>query len=237
MHPFHPFSAEHGIAIIVGFTILAALVMVGRMGEPQRRWTSAILAFLNLSAYPFNLLAWMSVGPIIEPDNYLPLHLCDLAAIIAGFALITQRPVLCTLTYFWGLAATSQGLITPALSHGFPSWPFFTFFIQHFAIVATAIYLPLVQQWRPKSPWWRSPIEMYGWSLGYLALSLVANAILDTNFGFSMHRPENPSLIDHLGPWPWYLFSMQAIAVVIFTLLALPFARSRSRPTSDGINR
>jgi hypothetical integral membrane protein (TIGR02206 family) len=228
MTTFHPFSREHFVTVCIGFLLIAILILLGRKSETGHRWTNAILVFCNLSAYPFSLAAWLSVKQVIPPDNYLPFHLCDLAAIIAGFALITRRPVLCALTYFWGLAGTFQALVTPNLSYGFPAFTFFTFFIQHFAIVAAALYLPLVNGWKPKSPFWKSPLEIYGWSVIYLIFSLIVNRILGSNFGFTMHHPENPSLIDHLGPWPWYLFSMQAIAVVIFLLLALPFSRKKS---------
>ena len=58
---------------------------------------------------------------------------------------------------------------------------------------------------------------------------MTVNKVLGTNFGFASRPPDNPSLIDHLGPWPWYLFSMQAIAVCIFLLLALPLVRRRGK--------
>ena len=59
----------------------------------------------------------------------------------------------------------------------------------------------------------------------YITMALGVNTLLGTNFGFASHPPHNPSLIDHLGPWPWYLVSMQAIALALFFLLALPFRR------------
>jgi hypothetical integral membrane protein (TIGR02206 family) len=156
----------------------------------------------------------------------------------AGFALLTKRPVLCALTYFWGLAATMQALLTPALGVGFPNWPFVTFFVQHFAIVGAALFLPIVDGWRPRQPLWSDPLRVYGWSVAYLVFALAVNETLQTNFGFASRPPDNPSLIDHLGPWPWYLFSMQAIALCLFLLLALPHrkngrrAADRSRTTT-----
>ncbi len=225
---FQPFTAQHGITLLIGAAIITVLILMGKRGGKARLISTGILAFFCLSAYPLSLAAWRATEGNIALDNGLPFHLCDIVAIIAGFALLTRKPILCTLTYFWGLAATAQGLITPAISYGFPEWPFITFFIHHFVIVGAALYLPIVDGWRPKQPFWRSPLEVYGYSVLYLLFSLGLNVALDTNFGFTMHPPHNPSLIDHLGPWPWYLLSMQAIAVVIFLLLALPFTRSQS---------
>jgi uncharacterized membrane protein YwaF len=49
--------------------------------------------------------------------------------------------------------------------------------------------------------------------------------VLGTNFAFASRPPDNPSLIDHLGRWPLYLFAMQGIALTLYLLLALPFRR------------
>lgn len=223
--PFHPFSREHFVAVLIGASAVAILLATGRRGGRGRLLTTAVLAFLNLSAYPSNLAAWLSLGKPVALDNLLPFHLCDIAAITAGFALLTRHPLLCALTYFWGLAATFQALITPAISLGFPAWAFITFFIQHFAIVAAALYLPLVEGWRPKQPLWKGPLELYGWSVAYLVFALAVNSVLKTNFGFASRPPDNPSLIDHLGPWPWYLFSLQAVGIGVYFLLALPLRR------------
>lgn len=232
--PFQPFSREHLAAVIIGGVVVAVLLTVGRRGGNGRTLTTALLAFANLSAYPLNQAAWLSLGKPLALENILPLHLCDIAAMTAGFALITKRPALCALTYFWGLAATFQALLTPAIGVGFPAWPFVTFFIQHFAIVAAALYLPVVEGWRPRQPLWKSPLQAYGWSLAYLVFAMSVNRLLETNFGFASRPPDNPSLIDHLGPWPWYLLWMQVIAIILFLLLALPLGGSGELEDESG---
>ncbi len=224
-HSFHPFTREHFAALGVGAAVAAGFLLAGRRGGNGRKRATALLAFLNLSALPLSLAAWWTLDAPKSIDNFLPFHLCDIAAITAGFALITKRPLLCAMTYFWGLAATFQALLTPAISVGFPHMAFVMFFIQHFAIVTAALYLPLVEGWRPKQPLWKGPLEIYGWSLVYLAFAMTVNRLLGSNFAFASRPPDNPSLIDHLGPWPWYLFAMQAIALVFFFLLALPFLK------------
>ena len=226
---FQPFNQDHLGALAIGGVAIVVFLLVGKRGGNGRLLTSGLLAFLNLISFPINQAAWMTLGKPLPLDNILPLHLCDIAAMTAGFALLTRRPALCALTYFWGLAATLQALLTPAIGLGFPSWPFITFFIQHFAIVAAALYIPIVDGWRPKQPFWSDPLRVYGWSVAYLTFALGINTLLDTNFGFASRPPANPSLIDHLGPWPWYLFSMQAIAVSLFLLLALPLCWNSKR--------
>ena len=223
-NPFHPFSSEHFITLAIGFTLIAGLIVFAKRSKKNQQITTALLAFLCLASYPFALYAWRDHP--YSMDNVLPFHLCDLAAIVAGFALFTRRPMLLTLTYFWGIAATTQALITPAIGIGPPHLPFMHFFVQHFAIVAASIYIPLVLKWRPEMPWWKSPLKVMGISLVYQGMALLINEMLKTNFAFASSPPKNPSLIDHLGPWPVYLFSMQGIALVLYLLLALPFRRS-----------
>ncbi len=223
---FTPFTPQHYVTLFVGIILSGVLIIMGKNGGQQRTSATAVLAFCNLAAYPLNQAGWLMLDHSVPLDNILPFHLCDIAAITAGFALLLRHHLLATLTYFWGLAATIQALLTPAIHVGFPHFAFIAFFLQHFAIVAAALYLPIVEGWRPKRPFWKSPVEVYLWSLGYLAFALVINFSLGTNFGFVNRPPENPSLLDHLGPWPLYLIPMQLLALTFFLILALPFRKA-----------
>ena len=70
------------------------------------------------------------------------------------------------------------------------------------------------------------------WLLGNLYL--VAAALVDllsvsNNYAFLRHKPENGSLMDALGPWPYYIFAMQGVALIVFMLFDMPFWRGRRR--------
>ncbi len=231
MDRFHPFSKEHLLILAVGFAGIAAFLLVGRLGGKPRRTSTLLLAALNLLANPLSALAPFFQGIEMQPEQYLPFHLCDIAALVAAAALLTRQRLLGSLTYFWGLAGTIQGLVTPAITDG--GWVCSTFFFQHFVIVAAALHLPIVEGWRPRRPLWKAVTEVFLWSLLYLLFALAMNRLTGANFAYASHPPENPSLLDHLGPWPWYLLSMQGIAVGFFSLLCLPFLRSpESAPKS-----
>ena len=231
-HPFAPFSREHLLILLTGFTGIAVVLLAGRRGGKLEAVVTPFLAWLNLAAWPISLVAAWLHGGSFELENVLPFHLCDLAAFTAGIALLTRRPLICSLTYFWGLAGTIQGLVTPAIRETGPI--FVSFFLQHFAIVAAALYLPLVKQWRPDQPLVRAVGEVFAWSVAYLVFAMAVNAIAGSNFAYASHPPENPSLLDHLGPWPWYLASMLGIAIVLYSLLALPFARRQPPRATKG---
>lgn len=230
---FTPFSLQHGITLAAGIAMIAAFILVGRRGGKAETAARATLAFLCLTATTFSAWAWSHVQRESDIDNVVPLHLCDLAAFIGGFALITRHRTLALLTYFWGLAGTVQGVATPALDVGWPHPAFLSFFSHHFAVIAAALYLPLVLGWRAESPWWKSPLQAFGWLNAYLVVALAANATLSTNFGFLSHKPTNPSLLDHLGPHPVYILWLELIALLLFTLLTLPvLARRQPHPRS-----
>ena len=225
MDRFRPFSNEHLLTLVLGFTCIAVFLLLGRRGGKAGRASTVVLAWLNLAANPLSALsAWIGGGEL-DPEHYLPFHLCDIAALTAGIALLTRNRLLGSLTYFWGLAGTIQGLVTPAITDGGPVCV--TFFFQHFVIVAAALHLPIVEGWRPRRPLWKAVAEVYGWAVVYLLFALAMNAVTGANFAYASHTPENPSLLDHLGPWPWYVFSMQGIAILFFSLLCLPFLRSK----------
>ncbi|MES2996105.1 MAG: TIGR02206 family membrane protein [Verrucomicrobiota bacterium] len=231
MNRFETFSNQHLVTLAIGGIATLALLLMGRMHGKWRKVSTALLAFFNLAAYPLSQAAWQTTGMKTNLDNLIPFHLCDIASITAGFALLTRRPLLMALTYYWGLAATIQALATPALETAFPSWLFVMFFIQHFIIVAAALHMPMVEGWRPEKPFFKSPFQAYLWSLGYLLTALGVNHLLGTNFGFANRPPENPSLIDYLGPWPWYLLSFNVLCFALFSLLTLPFlGRLRKNP-------
>jgi len=220
--PFQPFGPSHGLALLLGAISLATLLLVARRGPRAERRVRSLLAFVNLAVYGFSQWAWAHVTRATDLSGALPLHLCDLAAFIAGFALITGNRTCILLTYYWGLAGTVQGLATPAIDIGFPHPAAFSFFLHHFAVVAAALYFPVVLRWRADTPFWRSPLRAFAWLNGYVVLAVAANAILGTNFGFLAGKPENPSLLDHLGPHPLYILWLELIALALFALLTLP---------------
>ena len=51
----------------------------------------------------------------------------------------------------------------------------------------------------------------------------VFDVVFHWNYGYLCRKPTNPSLLDLLGSWPWYIVSLEGIAAVSFWLLDLPW--------------
>ena len=228
-HRFTTFSGTHAVTLIIGVAVLAILLAGARLSDRAKTLVTAILAFLNLTAYGYTQFAWSCCDHAAALDNIVPFHLCDISSFLAGYALLSRKQLACELIYYWGLAAATQALITPAIDYSFPHPAYFTFFIQHFAIVGAALYLPLCEGWRPLQPFWRSPLRAMMWVNVYFLCACLMNLLLDTNFGYLAHPPPHPSLIDHLGPWPYYIISFEIIAFTMILILTIPFLKKNQR--------
>jgi hypothetical integral membrane protein (TIGR02206 family) len=92
----------------------------------------------------------------------------------------------------------------------------------------------IVERMRPT---WKSLLKVViAGNLYYIALFFLNNW-LGSNYMFTAHKPETASLLDVLGPWPWYLVSTEALAFVVFLLFYLPFAMHDFRVKRKTMNR
>jgi len=215
---------EHMLTLAV-ITILITAMVVGARRRPGR-WTvpaARVLAIVIL-ANEASWWVWLGLQHTWSLSYALPLHLCDVAAFVAAAALWTQSPLLVELTYFWGLAGTSNSLITPDLADHFPGYLFFQFYIAHGAIVAAALFLVVGLRITPR----RGAVSrVVGLTLGLAAADAGADFLTGGNYMYLRHAPGVHSLLDVMGPWPWYIVGAASLALVLFTALDLPFAAGR----------
>ncbi len=219
------FGPAHLAALAATVAAGAAMVWWARSGRWPARVGRAetVLATLLVTAYPAMILTRFADGIPVHIDVMYPLHLCDVAAVCAFFALVFRHPLAAELTYFWGLAGTLQALLTPSTCYDFPSPAYFAFFIAHSGVVIAALYLPLGLGWRPRRG---AVLRAWYWGLGYLGLAGAVDALTGANYAFLRRKAEG-SLMEVLGPWPLYVFAMAGLALVLFAVLGLPFWRRR----------
>jgi hypothetical integral membrane protein (TIGR02206 family) len=117
-------SLEHVVTLGVIAVCIAGLVTVAR--RRPGLWTvpaGRALAVLVL-ANECGWWVWLAFQHTWSASYALPLQLCDVVAFVAAAALWFRHPLLVELTYFWGLAGTANGLISPDLADHFPSYLF-----------------------------------------------------------------------------------------------------------------
>lgn len=228
---FHALGASHLTVLAIFAGVAVAMVAVTRAGWFRAaRSCELALAALLLLQWPFNLwVAWHY--ETIQVSNFLPLHLCDVAALLGVLALITHGAEVSELLYLWGLAGTLQGLITPSLAVDWPHPRFAMFFMLHCGVVLAALQMVVGRGITPRKG---AVPRAFGWLLIYGLVAGTANWLLrlggfEANFGFLCGKPATASLLDHLGPWPWYIGALLPLAWVFFSILDFPFLILRRR--------
>lgn len=228
---FTPFAAAH-------LTVLFLIFACGVLLYTCRHWLKQsrirrntvrylLLGFLVLSEVSLNV--WYVRYNVFDVKDTLPLELCSISLYVCIFMLLFRNRVLFQIAYFAGIGGALQALLTPVLWYGFPHFRFFEFFIAHAAIILSVLYMVWVEQLRPT---WRSiGITMVFVNAAALAAGAV-NALTGANYMFLARKPASASMLDLLGPHPWYIISMEAAAVVLFVLLYLPFALADRRKHS-----
>lgn len=218
---FKAFSLEHGLPILI-IVMIGATAMYFGIKTRDRHKQKRILFILSL--FPaFSMVAYIFIQLITGNFTLaedLPIHICRFVGITAPFVIWFEKRFWLGVFYFWCLVGTSNAVITPDLIWGFPHWNYFVYFILHVFLVLLPIYYTIVMKIRITlrdlwNAFWTANV--------FLVFTLLVNSILGSNYMFTHHKPPVETLMDSLGPWPWYLVVLQFLALVLFFLVYLPF--------------
>ena len=221
--PFRLFGPLH-LAILAAMALSAwwLVIWARRATVLQRQHAARILATVIVVNELWYWVYQIGRGAWTFPRD-LPLQICDLAVLLVGWALWQpHRRRLTEIAYCWGAAGTLQALLTPDLPAQIPLWYFLKFFLTHCGVVVGVICLAGALGWRPqRGAVWRMLLvtDIYAAVIG------IFNVIYGTNYLYLCAKPVRPSLLDWLGPWPWYILSLQVVGVALFGLCLLPLRR------------
>src|SRR6266550_2977286 len=219
-------TAEHQSTIAVIAASIAALVIAARVRPGPWTVVAARLLALVILANECGWWVWLWMQGSWSASYALPLQLCDVVAFVAAAALWSQHPLLVEVTYYWGIAGTANGLVSPDVPDHFPGYLFLQYFIAHGAIVAAALFLVLGLRIAPRPG---AVARVLGLTVALVVLDAGANLLTGGNYMYLRHTPAVPNLLDLMGPWPLYIGGAAVLAVAIFVALDLPFAMSRHR--------
>jgi len=216
--------AHLGIIIAIPAVAAALAALARRRPELERAIRLALAAVIAV-----NELAWYAYvvrRGEVRPPHGLPLDLCDVVLWLAVYALARPSPLARDAVWYLGIGGSGMAVLTPDIGAPFPSYPAAKFFLSHGAVVAAALFLVWSGTHRPRpGSWWR----VFLWTNAYAAFVAAFNAAFGTNYMYLCEKPASATLLDWLGPWPWYVLAGEAVALVILALLYLPFRRGSSR--------
>jgi hypothetical integral membrane protein (TIGR02206 family) len=214
------FGHQHLIVIALTFAVPAILVTVQRRSRQRadaaiRRFFAGLLTGTWVAWYVLFIgRHWLGIG------NALPMNLCDWATIALLAALIRPGQKAYELAYFWALAGTMQGLVTPDVNFAFPEPQFVLFLLGHATIIASVIYLTFGTGMRPAP---ESIPRVMLWTLGYAASAALVDGLLGANYGFFRAKPGHATFYDLMPVWPYYIPEVVALGVLAILLLYAPW--------------
>lgn len=222
-HQFQFFSSSHLAALTVLFLVYLSFWYFRNWFRNSKvdqwsRWTiGAVLLLQELS-----LSVWRWSHGVWEAGTSLPLHLCGMGIVLGSVLMFKRNYLLYELVYFWGLGGAIQALLTPNIGeYGYPHYRYYQFFVSHGVLILASLYMTWVGGMRPTH---RSIWKVWGITNVYLLIIASFNWMSNGNYLFICHKPETGSIIDFMGPWPWYILVLELVAIISFYIYYAPFA-------------
>src|SRR5207244_4428476 len=115
------------------------------------------------------------------------------------------------LLWFWAFAGTLQALLTPDLAQTFPGFFFWAYFVEHGGVVVAAAFLVLGFGLAPRPG---AASRAFLLTLAFAAAAGMADALSGGNYMYLRGKSAHGSLLDYMGPWPWYIVSGAALGAL-----------------------
>ena len=225
LEPFVPYSRQHVmILLLIGLGIYFLYQYQNLLR--QERWNMMVrytIAVLFIGS-EIGLDVWQVKAGIFQPSTSLPFELCTISLFLASIMIITKSYRLYEIVFFTGILGASQAILTPNLQYAFPHFRFIEYFIAHALLVLSPLFMTWVEGYRPT---FQSIKRTMLFLNALLPIILLVNYKTGGNYMFLAHKPETASLLDMLGPYPYYIISLEIAAFIACLLLYIPFNRNR----------
>ncbi len=221
---FQCFGVSHMVAILVAVVLCLWLPrwMRQEVSEQKKKRLRYLLGSLLVFAVlmdPVIILSRWGLGETgwrLFWNSALPLYLCDVVSLVAAYALFTKSSRATEVAYCWGLAGTTQGLLTPTLSYDWNTIDYYNFFLQHGGVPVAAALLIWGMGVLPQPGAFKRMV-LLSWL--YMAVVMLINLVIDQNYGFLSGKPDYPTMFDYMGPYPYYLITLQVVAFALYYVL------------------
>lgn len=229
---FELFGSGHLVSLalvagIIGFLVWGWNDHDENTRRKARLWFAAIILGVEISWH-----VWHVVHGSWNIQRHLPLHTCSIGLWGSIYMLLARSYRFYEIFFFIGIAGGIQALVTPnAGEFGFPHFRAIQTMASHALLVIAMVYMTAIEGFRPT---WNSIARTMIFANVYMVCVTGINLLVDGNYMYTLRKPETASLLDLLGPWPWYLFYAEFVALGLFVLLYLPFAMNDRRVRRSG---
>ena len=224
-------SAEHILPLAILVVVAVPLCVAAR--RAAGRWIDAVAAIIALTL----VVAELSWQPYVVANKTwsaaasLPVQLCDVAGFVAAAALLWRQLILVEVAYFWGLGGTLQAVLTPDLKDHFPSFPYLQFYVTHDLVILAALFLVFGLALQPRPGAVR---RIFVLTVVFAIVVGLIDLATGGNYMYLRQVPASGSLLDLMGPWPWYIATGALLTLVVLAILNAPFRLSRLRRHDAG---
>ncbi len=213
------YSREH-VAAVITMVFLAGVVVVlarRRRGRAASSRAARTLGLVIGGAYLAEHATYAARDAWTVSVN-LPFHLSDAVTLVAVTALWRpQSALLVEALYFWAFSASLQAVLSPSIDEPFPDVLYFTYFLTHAGVVVAASLLVFGCRRLPRRG---AVTRVYGLTAAFAVTAALASLATGGNYMFLRAKPPRGSLLDLMGPWPWYVGVGAVLALVVFLDLA-----------------
>ena len=212
---------EHVLPII--FAVIIGVLVVKYASHELNRTKRDLL--FNILGILISLTVILFHSYKISSGSYnfttdLPLYLCSLMALVIPVFTYFRKYWMYEILLFWIIAGTSQGVITPDIPEGFPSFDYYRYWVVHLGLLLIIFYATFVFNMRPKL---KSVFKSFFALQLYVIIMVVINYVLNSNYFYLNEKPQASTLLDYFGDWPFYIIVTQIIVIPYFLLIYLPF--------------
>jgi hypothetical integral membrane protein (TIGR02206 family) len=210
------FSAPHLAALaVLALAAPVAVLIARRCSERVTTVVYRTLAVLILCGWIGEYIADIVQG--IWTVRYdLPLQLTDVISLFTAIALWTRSRRATEFVYLWALSASLQATVTPDLSWNYPSVFYFTYFTYHVVAVVAGLGLVFGCCLYPNPG---APLRVFAGTLAWAAVAGAGDLLTGGNYMYLRAKPVHGSLLNDMGPWPWYLVATAALGLAMLLVL------------------
>ncbi len=224
---FYYFSLAHILPIVIMIGIIFLIIKYGDniknwKHEGKLRMGLAFTLIITEMSYFWRLVGVESLNA--NPVDHLPITVCGWAIIFCSFLVVTKSQSLFDIAYFWVLAGSTFGLLTPTVITycGPTRFRYYQFWLEHTLGFIVLFYMMFVHKMRPNFKSMIKSLIALG-VLGTIAI-VVNNMLPGANYLFMAEPEETASILDILPKnYVVRVIIMATLITLLFFVAYLPW--------------